>query len=132
MGVSYGHTFVADKRMKIATVPIGYGDGYPRNLSNKGYVLINGHKVNIVGRVCMDQMMVDVTDIDVNVGDLVTLVGKDGDESISVEELSELALTFNYEFVCNISKRVPRVYVYKGEIVGAKDYIEDDYDIKID
>ena len=130
-GVSYGHTFVADKKMKIATVPIGYGDGYPRNLSNKGYVIINGAKAPIVGRVCMDQMMVDVSDIDVKVGDLVTLVGTDGDESISVEELSELAGTFNYEFVCNVSKRVPRVYIYNDKIVGTKDYFDDDYSLEI-
>lgn len=131
VGVSYGHTYVTSQKTKIATIPIGYGDGYSRNLSNKGYVIIRGVKVPIIGRVCMDQMMVDVTGLDVNVGDQVTLVGFDGDEHISVEELSELAGTFNYEFVCNISKRVPRVYKYNGEIVASKDYIEDDYQFDI-
>ena len=128
VGVSYGHTYVTNKKTQIATIPIGYGDGYPRNLSNKGYVIINGVKVNIIGRVCMDQLMVDITGLDVKVGDLVTLVGDDGNEHISVEELSDLAGTFNYEFVCDITKRVPRVYKYNGEIIGSKDYKQDDYD----
>ena len=121
-GVSYGHTFIADKDMTVATIPIGYGDGYPRNLSNKGYVLIHGKKAPIIGRVCMDQFMVDVSDIeDVCVGDKVTLAGTDGDETILIDDLSVLAGTFNYEFVCDLGKRVPRVYLkrwkscwYKG------------------
>jgi alanine racemase len=114
--------------MKIATIPLGYGDGYPRNLSNKGYVLIKGVKCRILGRVCMDQFMVDVTDLDVKKGDVVTLVGKDGDESITVEELAALAGTFNYEFVCNLGKRIPRVYYRDNKVVSTKDYYIDEYD----
>lgn len=128
VGVSYGSTFVTDKPMKIATIPLGYGDGYPRNLSNKGYVLIKGVKCRILGRVCMDQFMVDVTDMDVKKGDVVTLVGKDGDEDITVEELATLAGTFNYEFVCNLGKRIPRVYYRDNKVVSTKDYYIDEYD----
>lgn len=130
-GISYGQTFVAKKKMKIATIPVGYGDGYQRNLSNKGYVLIHGQKANIVGRICMDQFMVDVTGMDVRVGDKVTLVGEDGEEKILIDELALLAGTFNYEFVCDISKRIPRVYLKDGKIVGTKDYYNDDYEINI-
>ena len=110
-GISYGSTFVTKRRTKVATVPVGYGDGYQRNLSNKGYVLIRGKKVNIIGRVCMDQFMVDVTDIpDVKIGDAVTLLGKDGNEIITMEQLGELSGRFNYEFACLITPRVPRIY----------------------
>ena len=109
--VSYGGTFVAQKPMKLATVPVGYGDGYPRSLSNKGYVLIHGQKARITGRVCMDQFMVDVTDMDVAVMDEVTLLGRDKDAEITVDELGILSGRFPYEFVCDIGKRVPRVYV---------------------
>ena len=130
-GISYGHTFIAEHNMKIATIPIGYGDGYPRNLSNQGYVLIHGQKAPIVGRVCMDQFMVDVTEMDIHVGDLVTLIGKDGREEILIDELSEQADVFNYEFVCDLGKRIPRVYIKNGEIVGTKDYYNDDYEINI-
>ena len=126
-GISYGSTYVTTKETKIATLPIGYGDGYKRNLSNKGYVIIDGKRAPIVGRVCMDQMMVDVTDIDAHEGDLVTLIGKDGNEEITVEELSELAGTFNYEFVCDLGKRIPRVYYRNGEVVCMKDYFDDPY-----
>lgn len=109
--VSYGGTFVAPRKMRIATIPVGYGDGYPRSLSNKGYVLIHGKQAPIVGRVCMDQFMVDVTCIPgVQVEDVVTLIGKDGEENITVEELGELSGRFNYEFVCNLTPRVPRIY----------------------
>lgn len=109
--VSYGGTFVAPRKMRIATIPVGYGDGYPRSLSNKGYVLIHGKQAPIVGRVCMDQFMVDVTCIPgVQVEDVVTLIGKDGEGNITVEELSELSGRFNYEFVCNLTPRVPRIY----------------------
>ncbi len=109
--VSYGATYVTDRQTKIATISIGYADGYPRALSNKGRVLIHGQSAPIIGRVCMDQIMVDVTHIpDVKVEDVVTLVGPDGDEYISVEEAAELSGSFNYEFICDISKRVPRIY----------------------
>ena len=110
--VSYGGTFVTTRDMtKIATIPVGYADGYPRGLSNKGSVLIHGQRAQILGRVCMDQFMADVTDIaDVQAGDEVTLLGKDGDDCIPVEELSQISGRFPYEFLCCISKRVPRVY----------------------
>jgi len=128
IGISYGATFITDRKMVVATIPIGYGDGYPRSLSNKGYVLIHGQRADILGRVCMDQIMVDVTHIDhPAVGDVVTLIGKDGELSISVEELTELAGTFHYEFVCNIGKRIPRVYIKGGKIIGTKDYFRDAY-----
>ena len=112
--VSYGGTYVTDKTTKIATIPVGYGDGYPRSLSGKGYVLINGHHANILGRVCMDQFMVDVTDIPyVKEGDEVVLLGKDKTtgEEISAEFLGDLSGRFNYELTCDISKRVPRLFV---------------------
>lgn len=109
--ISYGGTYVTPEKRKIATIPVGYGDGYSRGLSNKGYVLIHGKKAPICGRVCMDQFMVDVTDIEnVKKGDIVTLLGKDGDEQITMEELGELSGRFNYEFACLITPRVPRIY----------------------
>lgn len=110
--VSYGSTYTTTApETTIATIPVGYGDGYPRMLSNKGYVLIHGQKAPIVGRVCMDQFMVDVSAIDdVAQNDEVVLVGKQDGASITVEELSDLCGRFNYEFVCDINKRVPRVY----------------------
>ncbi len=110
-GVSYGATYVTKRPTKIATISVGYGDGYPRSLSNKGCVLIHGKRVPIIGRVCMDQLMVDVTELaDVKVEDLVTLVGIDGEEQITVEEIANLSGSFNYEFICDIGKRVQRVY----------------------
>ena len=115
--ISYGGTFVADRPMRVATVPVGYGDGYPRSLSNKGYVLIRGRKARILGRVCMDQFMVDVTEIpDVKFMDRVVLVGKDGGGEITVDDLARLSGRFNYEFVCCLGKRIPRVYERGGEI----------------
>lgn len=121
--VSYGATYQIEQPSKIATIPIGYGDGYPRSLSNKGYVLIRGQKAPICGRICMDQFMVDVTHIaGVQEGDEVVLVGESGNEKISVEELSDLSGRFNYEFVCDLSKRIPRVYYKNGEIIETKDY----------
>lgn len=110
--VSYGSTYTTTApETTIATIPVGYGDGYPRMLSNKGYVLIHGQKAPIVGRVCMDQFMVDVSNIDnVAQGDEVVLVGRQDGAEIRVEELSELCGRFNYEFVCDINKRVPRIY----------------------
>lgn len=115
--ISYGGTFVATKPMKVATIPVGYADGYPRQLSGKGWVLIHGQKAPILGRVCMDQFMVDVTDIpDTRSGDEVTLIGRDGNEVITAEEFGELSGRFSYEFICCISKRVPRVYIKDGKI----------------
>ncbi len=112
-GVSYGASYVTGKpNTRIAALSVGYADGYPRNLSSKGSVLIRGKRVPITGRVCMDIMMVDVTNIpDVCVGDTATLIGRDGDEIITVEEVASLADSFNYEMVCRVSKRVKRIYV---------------------
>ena len=110
--VSYGSTFVTEKPMRIATVPIGYGDGYPRSLSGKGFVLIRGQKAPILGRICMDQMMVDVTNIkNVVEGDKVTLIGKDDNQQITADELGELSGRFNYELVCDLGNRIPRHYI---------------------
>ena len=121
--ISYGGTYVTKRRTKIATIPVGYGDGYPRSLSNKGYMLIHGKKAPIIGRVCMDQCMVDVTEIeDVKFGDEVVLVGRDGDVYLSVETLSRLSDRFNYEFVCLMGKRIPREYIRRGEIQEQMDY----------
>ena len=116
---SYGGTFTAKKEMKVATIPVGYADGYPRSLSNKGWVLIRGKKAPILGRVCMDQFMVDITKIpDAKAGDEVTLIGKDGKEFISIEKFGDLSGRFSYEFACDISKRVPRVYIKDGKEWG--------------
>ena len=120
--VSYGGTFVTERFTRMATIPAGYADGYPRQLSNKGWVLIHGQKAPILGRVCMDQFMVDVTDIPgVKAGDEVTLMGRDGDEFISVETLGDISGRFSYEFVCEISKRVPRVYIRDGKECGEEE-----------
>ena len=114
--ISYGGTYVADKKKRVATIPVGYADGYPRQLSNKGWVLIHGKKAPILGRVCMDQFMADVTEIDnVKKGDEVTLLGRDGDEFISIEEMGDLCGRFSYEFACDIIPRVPRVYIKDGK-----------------
>jgi len=112
VGVGYGATYVTSRpETKIATVSVGYADGYPRALSGKGRVLIRGQYAPILGRICMDQMMVDVTDIpDVKVEDVVTLVGHDGDKFIPVEEIADASSRFNYEMLCNISPRVVRLY----------------------
>ena len=121
--ISYGATYETTRKQRIATVPVGYGDGYPRSLSNKGYVLIHGKKAPICGRICMDQFMVDVTDIpEAQEGDLVTLVGKDHGAEITMEEIGDLSGRFNYEFACDLGKRIPRVYIKNGEVVETKDY----------
>lgn len=123
--VSYGGLFTAQKDTRVATIPVGYGDGYPRSLSGKGYVLIRGKKAPILGRVCMDQFMVDISEIPgVMEGDKVTLLGGDGTERITAEELGELSGRFNYEFVCDLGKRIPRVYRQHGEITEVRDYFE--------
>ena len=112
--VSYGGTYITDETKRIATVPVGYGDGYARSLSGKGYVLVRGQKAPICGRICMDQFMIDVSHIEgVRVGDAVTLLGQDGTESITMEELGDMSERFNYEFACLITPRVPRVYYEK-------------------
>ena len=124
--ISYGGTYVTTRDTVVATIPVGYADGYRRNLSGKFYVLIHGKKAPILGRICMDQMMVDVTGIPgVKVGDRVTLVGTDGGETITMEAISALADSFNYEFVCGISRRVPRVYLQGGKPVRSVHYLLD-------
>ncbi len=120
--ISYGATYKTKGSQKIATVPVGYGDGYPRSLSNRGYVLIRGRKAPICGRICMDQFMVDVTGIpQVQEGDVVTLVGTDGEESITMEEIGDLSGRFNYEFACDLGRRIPRVYRKEGKITETRD-----------
>ena len=116
--VSYGRKFTAQHEMRVATVPVGYADGYPRLLSPGGAeVLIGGKRCPILGRICMDQLMADVTALDqVRVGDTVTLIGRDGEEEITADELAEKEGTINYEVVCALSKRVPRVYVKNGKV----------------
>ena len=124
--ISYGGTYVTKADTVVATLPVGYADGYRRNLSGRFYVLIRGKKAPILGRICMDQMMVDVTAIPgVQVGDQVTLVGTDGDETITMEEISARADSFNYEFVCGISRRVPRLYVQDGKTIHTVHYLLD-------
>ena len=119
--VSYGGTFTAPKDMVVATVPAGYADGYRRNLGNRFHVLIRGRKAPILGRVCMDQTVVDVTDIaGVRAGDPVELMGK----NIPVEVIAAAAGSFNYEQVCDLGRRVTRVYVQNGKTVGTVDYLQ--------
>ena len=125
-GISYNHTYVTDKKTKIATIPVGYADGYPRSLSSKGKVLIRGQYAPIIGRICMDQFMVDVTDIpDVKNEDEVILIGRDGDECITMEEVGGLSGRFNYEFACDLGKRIPRVYIHGGRIIGTRDHFSE-------
>lgn len=116
--ISYGGTYTTQKETRVATIPVGYADGYARSLSNKGWVLIRGKKAPILGRVCMDQFMVDVTDIpEARELDEVILLGKSQDQQITMEELGELSGRFNYEFACCISKRVPRIYFKGGKAI---------------
>ncbi len=124
--ISYGGTFVTERPTTVATVPVGYADGYRRSLSGRFHVLIHGKKAPILGRICMDQLMVDVTDIpDVALDDTVTLVGRDGDEEITVEAIAAAADSFNYEFICGISRRVPRIYCQNGREVRSVHYLLD-------
>lgn len=120
--ISYGGTYVTEKETVVATVPVGYADGYPRSLSNIGKVMVNGKEAPIIGRVCMDQFMIDVTDIpDVKVGDEATLVG----DGLSMEEVSNAAHSFNYELPCRISRRVPRIYLKDGKEYKTVSYLID-------
>lgn len=122
--VSYGRKFIANQKTKIASLPIGYADGYTRMLSGKAEALVKGQRVPVVGRICMDQCMIDVTDIeDVKVGDEVVLFGAQGDGFIGIDELAEKLGTINYEIVCMISRRVPRVYVKNNEVVDVLNYL---------
>jgi alanine racemase len=123
-GISYGQIFVTKRESKIATVPIGYADGFTRLLTNKGEVGIKGKRAPIVGKICMDQCMIDVTDIDdVKVGDEVILFGDGRDNSPHTDEIAEKLGTINYEIVCMVGRRVPRVYIKDGEIVNIVDYL---------
>lgn len=116
--ISYGGTFTADRKMRVGTVPVGYGDGYPRSLSGKGFVLIHGMRAPILGRVCMDQFMVDLSELPrAAEGDPVVLIGRDGQEEITASELGDLSGRFNYELMCDLSPRVPRVYLQKGKLL---------------
>ena len=122
--ISYGGTYTTKEERVIATIPVGYADGYPRCLSNIGKVLINGKTAPIVGRVCMDQFMVDVTGIEnITVGTKVVLVGKSENLSLTMEEVSNAAHSFNYELPCRISVRVPRTYYMNNQFVDVKSYI---------
>lgn len=126
MSISYGGAFIAPKDMKVGTVCVGYGEGYPRGLSNKADVLVHGKRCRILGRICMDQFMIDLSDIDqVCEGDEVTLIGLDGSECITMEELGEISGRFNYEMACDFGKRIPRVFIKDHQIKYTKDYYED-------
>ena len=123
-GIGYGWSYIADHDIRVATVSAGYADGYPRAQSNKGRVIIHGEYAPIIGRVCMDQFMVDVSHIDgVQVRDDVILIGRDGDKEVTVEEVAEPANSFNYELVCNISRRVPRTYIRDGKELVQVNYL---------
>ena len=122
--VSYGRTFVADKDITVATIPVGYADGYPRLLSNNGYVIINGQKAKIIGRVCMDQMLVDISGIDnVTSGTEVLLFGNDGENLLPIDDFARLCNTINYEIVCLIGKRVTRVFIEDGKETSTLNYV---------
>ena len=124
--ISYGGTFVTAKPTRVATVPVGYADGYRRSLSGRFHVLIRGKRAPILGRICMDQMMVDVTDIpDVALNDRVVLVGRSGDAEITMEQMADALDTINYEVVCGISRRVPRLYRRGGKTVHSVHYLLD-------
>ncbi len=123
--ISYGRTFTADRKMKIATVPIGYADGYIRNMAGEAYMIVKGKKAKVVGRICMDQCMLDVTGIEgIKVGDTVTVVGKAGSAEISTDEVASWTGTINYEVVCLVGKRVPRVYIKDKEVTAVKGLID--------
>lgn len=116
--VGYGRTFYTSAPSKIATIPIGYADGYSRTFSNRAKVIVNGEYADVVGNVCMDQTMLDVTHIkDIKMGDEVTVMGSCGDKAVTAEDLAGLSSTINYEIVCNVGKRVPRVYIRNGKVL---------------
>ena len=124
--ISYGGTFRVETPIRVATVPAGYADGYRRSLSNRFYVLIRGKRAPILGRVCMDQMLVDVTDIpEATAGDEVVLLGTSGQQTISAETIAAAAGSFNYEQVCDLSHRVSRVYYLDGQKVDTVNYLLD-------
>lgn len=124
--VSYGRTYISDRPCRVATVPIGYADGYHRALSGKGYMLVHGKRAAILGRICMDQLMLDVTDIpEAQTGDVVTVFGESEGVLLPVDTLAELAGTISYELVCAVSRRVPRLYFRGGELLNTVDYLSD-------
>ena len=124
--IGYGGAYTTTAPTRVATIPVGYADGYRRSLSGRFYVLIRGKKAPILGRICMDQMMVDVTEIpEAQLNDTVVLVGSSAEERITVEEIAARQDSFNYEFVCGISRRVPRVYLMNGKIVHSVLYLLD-------
>lgn len=124
--IGYGGTYQLPEDKRIATVGVGYADGYPRALSNQGRMLVRGQYAPIVGRVCMDQTMIDISHIpDVEEGDEVVLVGNQGANRISAEELAGMSASFNYEFVCSVNRRVPRIFYREGKRVGVKNYLLD-------
>lgn len=122
--ISYGRTFITKKKSKIATIPIGYADGYSRLLSGKAKVIINGKFAPVVGRICMDQCMIDVTDIgEVKVGDEVILLGEEGNLKFNADDFAEIMGTINYEITCMLKQRIPRVYIKEGKVVSVRNYI---------
>ena len=122
--VGYGRAFCADKTIKVATISVGYADGYPYELSNKGYVIINNKKAKILGRVCMDQTMIDVSDIDdVKIGDTVLLYGEYKDMKLDIFEIAKIANTNVYDLICRINMRIPRVYLEGDKVVRVVDYL---------
>jgi alanine racemase len=124
--VGYGATYTLPCDKRIATVGVGYADGYARALSNQGRMLVRGQFAPIVGRVCMDQTMIDVSEIpDVAVGDEVVLFGAQGENVLPVEEIADMSASFNYEFVCDINRRVPRIFYEQGKVIGVKNYLLD-------
>ena len=122
--IGYGRTYFTTKETVVATIPVGYADGYSRTMSNKAFVIIQGKKAPVIGNVWMDQFMVDISDIDdVKAGDTVILMGKDGDVSITADDIAEIQGTISYEVLCNVGKRVPRVYIRNGESLKTINYI---------
>jgi alanine racemase len=124
--ISYGGCYTTTRETVVATLPVGYADGYRRGLTDRGHVLIHGRKAPIIGRICMDQMMVDVTDIpNVQIGDTAVLIGRSGDEEITVDYIAGLMGTLNYEIICGISRRTPRIYYRDGKPVSQVHYLLD-------
>lgn len=122
--IGYGRKFVTKRKSIVATLPIGYADGYTRMMSGKAKVIINGKFAPVVGNICMDQCVIDVTDVgDVKVGDEVILMGDDGNLKFNADDMAEILGTINYEVVCMISKRVPRVYIQDGKITKVRNYV---------
>ncbi len=123
--ISYGKTFVADRDLIVATIPVGYADGFPRLLSNKANVIVNGKIVPVLGRICMDQCMIDVTSVNnINVGDEVIVFGSQGDCFIPVESIAELSDTINYEILCSVGKRIPRIYLKEGSVTKVLNFLK--------